>query len=258
MINADLPYYSATIRFLDRDPYRNRELLLALEYEPVSTVYLAWKGAAISGVSVRGPGPFNPDPDWLRIEASDAAAVHALLAQVELTPRLVLSIHRPWIGQLLQERYGLIPTGAGVYGYILEQAQLVAQAESTAQLLTAHDAELVEHSACGWTTSYFARLFSEGRRPWAILRDGKIVSRASSGYPHAESEEVVGVWTHPQWRGQGLARQLVYAVAADILQRFRYAIYSTTYDNLASQAVARSVGFQPSFAADSYQLPPAN
>lgn len=258
MMNAYLPHYSATIRFLDHDPYRNRELLLALEYEPVTTVFLAWDGAAISGVLVRGPGPFNPDPDWLRIEACDAAAVHALLAQVELTPRLIFSIHRPWIGQLLQQHYGLSPTGTGVYGYILERDQLVAQTEDTAQLLTARDAELVERSACGWTPGYFARLFSEGRRPWAILRDGKIVSRASSGYSHAESEEVVGVWTHPQWRGQGLARQLVYAVAADILQRFRYATYTTTYDNLASQAVARRVGFQPSFAADSYQLTPAN
>lgn len=258
MMNEYLPHYTATIRFLDRDPYRNRELLLALEYEPATRLHLAWDAGAISGVLVRGPGPFNPDPDWLRIEACDAAAVHTLMAQVELTPRLVFSIHRPWIGQLLREHYGLAPTGTGVYGYTLEHAQLVAHSPGAAQLLTARDAELVERSGCGWTPGYFARLFSEGRRPWAILRDGKIVSRASSGYPHAESEEVVGVWTHPHWRGNGLARELVYAVTADILQRFRYVTYTTTYDNLASQAVARAVGFQPSFAADSYQLPPAN
>jgi RimJ/RimL family protein N-acetyltransferase len=257
-MNEYLPHYADAIRFLDRDPYVNRELLLALCYEPVTSLRLAWAGGSVSGVLVRGPGPFNPDPDWLRIDARDADAVHALMAGVALEPRLVVSIHRPWIGRLLSERYGLRPTGAGVYGYIVERAQLSPPHASEARLLTASDSQLVEQSGCGWTQSYFARLFEEGRRPWAIVRDGRIVSRASSGYPYAESEEVVGVWTHPQWRGHGLARQLVRAVAADIVKRFHYATYTTTYDNLASQAVARAVGFQPNFAADSLQMPPAN
>ena len=33
-------------------------------------------------------------------------------------------------------------------------------------------------------------LFDERRHPWAIVREGRIVSRASSGYPAAGSEEV--------------------------------------------------------------------
>lgn len=257
-MNEYLPHYAEAIAFLDRDAYANRELLLALCYEPVTTLGLAWEGSAVAGVLVRGPGPFNPDPDWLRIEACDAAAVRTLLADINLTPRLVVSIHRPWIGRLLTQHYGLRRTGTGVYGYIIERHQLLAPVGSETRLLTIHDSALVEHSNCGWTRSYFARLFDEGRRPWAIVRDGTIVSRASSGYPYADSEEVVGVWTHPHWRERGLAQQIVHAVTADILERFRYATYTTTYDNLASQAVARAVGFQSSFAADSYQLPPAN
>lgn len=257
-MNEYLPHYADAIRFLDREPYVNRELLLALCYESVTSLRLAWSGAEVSGVLVRGPGPFNPDPDWLRLDALDETAVHTLLAGVAQEPRLVVSIHRPWIGRLLMQHYGLKLTGSGVYGYIIERPQLNEANPSEAQLLTERDSGLVERSNCGWSPGYFAWLFEEGRRPWVIVRDGRIVSRASSGYPYAECEEVVGVWTHPQWRGHGLARQVVQAVAADILERFHYATYTTTYDNLASQAVARAIGFQPSYAADSYQLPLAN
>ena len=59
--------------------------------------------------------------------------------------------------------------------------------------------------------------------------------------------------THERWRGRGLARALVRVVAADILERSHYAAYTTTYDNYASQAVARAVGFELCFAARSYQ-----
>jgi hypothetical protein len=48
---------------------------------------------------------------------------------------------------------------------------------------------------------------------------------------------------------------LVAALVADILERSRYAVYTTTYNNGASQAVARAVGFQPCFAATSYEHP---
>lgn len=253
-MNAHLPHYAAAIRFLERDAHANRELLLALQYEPVKDLRVAFRGAEVRGVLVRGAGPFNPDPDWLRLEALDVAAVDALLDGIVITPRLVLSVHRPAIGRHLAEHYGVRATGTGVYGYLLRRAGLILPATIEARLLTPRDSALVERSECGWSRGYFEQLFADSRRPWAVIREGLIVSRASSGYGQRDSEEVVGVWTDPRWRGQGLARGLVAAVAADILERMPYATYTTTYDNLASQAVARAVGFQPCFAADSYQL----
>jgi RimJ/RimL family protein N-acetyltransferase len=253
-MNACLPHYAAAVDFLSQDPHVNRELLLALRAEPIAKLQVAFRGGTAVGVLICGPGPFIPDPYWVRLDAQDEAALTTLMAEFAFTERHTLSIHRPWIGAVLGTRYGMQPNGTGVYGYLLDRTHLAIYHRPTVRALTPSDVRLVERSQCGWTVRYFERLFVAGRRPWAIVEDGAIVCRASSGYPDAYSEEVVGVWTHPRWRGRGLARQLVSAVSADILERMQYATYTTTYDNLASQAVARAVGFQLSFAADSYQM----
>lgn len=252
-MNEHLEHFPAAIEFLSRDRHANRELLLALQYEPVTALHVAFVAGAPTGVLVQGPGPFNPDPDWIRLDAGDETSVDELIQRISLDARLIVSVHRPWMTERLRTAYGLHPTGAGVYGYLIDRTQYVPPAQGTARLLTLDDIGLVERSACGWTRSYFERLFDEARHPWAIIRDGEIVCRASSGYCYADTEEVVGVWTHPQWRGRGLAQAIVRAVTADILQRFPYAAYTTTYDNQASQAVARAVGFQRCFAAASLQ-----
>jgi ribosomal protein S18 acetylase RimI-like enzyme len=204
---------------------------------------------------VRSPAPVSHGNEWIRIDADDDDAVHQLVAHVNLNEPLVFSIHRPWIGELLAAHYGLEATTSGMYGYLIDKTQLSHIPSSEPRLLTPNDVGLVERSVCGWTPAYFKRLMQEKRRAWVIVRDGQIVCRASSGFPHEQSEEVVGVWTHPRWRKRGFARVLVSALVADILERSRYAVYTTTYNNVASQAVARGVGFQPCFAATSYERP---
>jgi ribosomal protein S18 acetylase RimI-like enzyme len=253
-MNIHWPDYAAAVDFLQRDPLVNRELLLALRAEPIAKLHVAMRGSEAAGVLVCGPGPFIPDPYWVRLDARDEEALAVLMRDMPLTERHTLSVHRPWIGALLAECYGMHPNGSGVYGYFVDRTQLIRHSDPAVRALHPGDVGLVERSRCGWTRSYFQRLFALGRKPWAVIQDGTIVCRASSGYPDAYSEEVVGVWTHAQWRGRGLARKLVSAVAADILERVDYAAYTTTYDNLASQAVARSLGFQLHFAADSYQM----
>lgn len=255
-MNEDLPYFAAAVDFLKQDPLVNRELLLALHSEPIAKLDVALRHDQVIGVLICGPGPFIPDPFWIRLDASDAGALDDLMQGFTFTKRHTLSLHRPWIGATLAARYGMQPNGTGVYGYLVDREHLVKLPDASVRALRPQDAALVERSQCGWTRSYFQRLFTTGRRPWCVVRDGAIVCRASSGYPDGFSEEVVGVWTHPAWRGRGLARSLVSAVAADILERKQYAAYTTTYDNLSSQAVARAVGFQGCFAADSYQIRP--
>lgn len=254
LMNEHLRHYADALDYLNRDPYVNRELVLALRYEAVAALRVVFRGAAVAGVIVRGPGPFNPDPDWIRVDAEDAAALDELLLDFPIDRRDVVSIHRPWIGEALARSYAMRAIGTGVYGYLVDRDGLIPHPHPAIRRLSIKDTALVARSSCGWSRSYFERLFDEDREPWALIQDGQIVSRASSGYPHADSEEVVGVWTHPAWRGRGLARALVSAVAASIVDRMSCAAYTTTYDNLASQAVARAVGFQPCFAADSYQL----
>ena len=251
-MNQHLQNYAAAAEFLSRDPHANRELLIALLYEPLATVRVTWRNEAVAGALVRGPGPTALRPEWIRFDADDQDAVVALLDQRDFDDNAILSLHRPQFGDFVAQHFRLLPTGDGVYGYLVDRQSLLRPPGVPVRLLTPSDIGLVERSGCGWSRSYFMRLFQERRRPWAIVKDGMIVCRASSGYPHANSEEVVGVWTHERWRGRGLARALVAAVAADILERASFAAYTTTFNNHASQAVARAVGFQPCFTAYSY------
>jgi GNAT superfamily N-acetyltransferase len=246
--------HEAATAFLRRDAHANRELLLALRYEPMIHLQLAAHNGAITGVLVRGAGPFTPVANWIRLEAIDPAAVQALWTAIREPGQCTFSVHRAWIADLLIRESSLQPTGDGVLGYIVDRARLMMYDAHDPRLLTLADESLVERSRCGWSRSYFRQLISDGRRPWAIVRDGAIVCRASSGYLLDDAEEVVGVWTHPQWRGRGYARSIVSAVAADILDRHGYAAYTTTYANRASQNVARAVGFWSSFDAPSLRV----
>ncbi|HET7034045.1 MAG TPA: GNAT family N-acetyltransferase [Thermomicrobiaceae bacterium] len=74
-----------------------------------------------------------------------------------------------------------------------------------------------------------------------ILVDGEVVARART---EAESERAaeVGVETLPAYRRRGYARQVVASWAAATLRQGKVAYYSHTADNLASAAVARSLG----------------
>lgn len=253
-MSAAFPHQDAAIAFLSRDPHANREMLLTLRYQFAAALHTSLQDGVVRGVLLRGPGPLHSSPVWVRIDALDAEAAHDLLHAATLAPPMILSIHRPWIGELLEREYGWQPDGSGWFSYLVDREGLVEHRDIDVRLLDRSDARLVERSACGWSRAYFDHLFAEGRRPWVIVRDGRIVCRASSGYPHAESEEVVGVWTHEQWRGRGLARALVSAAAAEILTRCRYAAYTTTFDNPASQAVARAVGFEPCAIAHNYPI----
>lgn len=248
-----LATHIAAAEYLSHDAHRNRELLLALAYEPVSAVHVARRNDQVVGALVRGPGPVGLEAEWLRLDADTPQAVADLLTAELLSTNPIVSVHRPWLAKLLAEAYALVPTGDGVYGYLVDRRSLQLRFDPAVRLLEPDDERLVERSACGWSRTYFARLFDERRRPWAVVKDGAIVCRASSGYPDADSEEVIGVWTHPGWRGRGLAQALVAAVAADILQRAPFAAYTTTFSNAASQAVARAVGFERAFAAVSLQ-----
>ncbi len=242
---------AAAATFLRRDAHANRELLLALRYEPIVDLHLTTQAGIVTGVLLRGAGPFNPAPNWIRLDALDQAAARGLMAVLREPHRWIFSVHRAWIADLLMAEFGLRSTGDGVLGYLVDRARLTLHADHGARLLTPRDDALVQRSRCGWSLGYFRQLFADGRRPWAIVRDGAIVCRASSGYLVDDVEEVVGVWTHPQWRGRGFGRAIVSAVAADILERHAYAAYTTTYANQASQAVAQAVGFWRSFDAPS-------
>jgi GNAT acetyltransferase-like protein len=76
---------------------------------------------------------------------------------------------------------------------------------------------------------------------FAVVIEGHAVSIASSVRTSLTADEV-GVETAPAYRGLGYARQAVVAWARAIRSLNRIALYSTSWENLASQALARSLG----------------
>lgn len=75
---------------------------------------------------------------------------------------------------------------------------------------------------------------------FAKLVDGNAVSICFSSRIAVESHEA-GVETLPNFRGKGYAAEVVAAWAADIDKINRVPTYSTSWDNTASQAVARKL-----------------
>jgi hypothetical protein len=75
---------------------------------------------------------------------------------------------------------------------------------------------------------------------FAKLVDGNAVSICFSSRIAVESHEA-GVETLSDFRGKGYAAEVVAAWAADIYKMNRIPTYSTSWDNTASQAVARKL-----------------
>jgi len=83
---------------------------------------------------------------------------------------------------------------------------------------------------------------------FASVVDGCAVSICMSSRSTQAADEA-GVGTATGFRGRGLARTAVLAWAQAVRDRGRIPLYSTTWDNTASQALARSLGLIR-FAAD--------
>lgn len=73
--------------------------------------------------------------------------------------------------------------------------------------------------------------------------EGRMVA-AASAYPwHDPRLADIGVITLPDFRGRGLAKRVVSAIARDVLSRGREPQYRCQLDNVPSTALARSAGF---------------
>lgn len=93
----------------------------------------------------------------------------------------------------------------------------------------------------GWDLEALAREF-DGRAPFlAMIKDGVAVSTCFSARLTERAAEA-GVETLEAYRGRGYAPSVVAAWAHAIRATQRIPLYSTSWKNLASQAVARKLG----------------
>ena len=77
---------------------------------------------------------------------------------------------------------------------------------------------------------------------WGAFVDGRLVSVASSFFVGQQYEDI-GVATHAEHRGRGLAFACAAGLCADIVARGRVPSWSTSPDNHASLRVAEKLGF---------------
>ncbi|MBA3945294.1 MAG: GNAT family N-acetyltransferase [Herpetosiphonaceae bacterium] len=237
--NWHVPGYAVAYSWLARDYLSNLEMILVLLHESLATLLVVGTAPAIRGVLMKCAHPFRSG-DCYRIDALDSEVLNELMQHPAVEPSARWLVHRPWMQPILQQRYGIVPSGFGIRGFATTTASTIPR---DGRPLGGADRALVEWSDCGWSAADFDQLL-QGRRPWAIVHDDLIICRASAGYDTPWTAEVLGLWTHPAYRKRGLARSLVAAICDDILARKPIAAYSTTFENLASQHVARAVGLK--------------
>ena len=75
----------------------------------------------------------------------------------------------------------------------------------------------------------------------ALLQNGRAVSLCATVRTTGRADEA-GVDTHPEFRGRGFAGHVVAAWAGTVGRLGRIPLYSTSWENAASQAVARKLG----------------
>lgn len=91
-----------------------------------------------------------------------------------------------------------------------------------------------------------------GGRPEALLAVAgtHLVSRTDTPRKECQSWETSGVaavgnvYTHPAWRGQGLARLAASAVTAELLRRGLLVVLNVDQDNLPAISLYRQLGFR--------------
>jgi GNAT superfamily N-acetyltransferase len=96
----------------------------------------------------------------------------------------------------------------------------------------------------GWPADEWESLLRGGLGPWSLAVEGeRAVSVCHCARLSAQAAEA-GVWTHPRYRGQGLAAAVTASWARQLKDSGRALFYSTSSDNLSSQRVAARLGLR--------------
>lgn len=110
--------------------------------------------------------------------------------------------------------------------------------EPRAVAIGEHNAELLLGRLDEWRPDVAA-----GLPMFAAIRDGRAVSICAT-VKASEWAHAAGVETLPAYRGQGLAAQAVAAWGAAVQSLGATAFYGATFDNVASQGVARTLDLE--------------
>jgi GNAT superfamily N-acetyltransferase len=139
------------------------------------------------------------------------------------------------------------PLGVSVSPYFLVAPPLPGT--RTAHILrsdAAPDAGLRRLNPGGWEPDEWDDLLAGTLGPWAMaLAGGRVVSICHTPVVMTARAAECGVWTHPDYRGQGYAGAVTGAWAALLWPSGRALFYSTSAGNQASLRVAARLQLRP-------------
>ncbi len=96
-----------------------------------------------------------------------------------------------------------------------------------------------------WEPDEWAQLLDGQLGPWVMaVRDGQVISICHTPVSRARGAEA-GVWTRPEFRGQGHAAAVTAAWAALMRPTGRHLFYSIARGNVSSQRVAARLRLRP-------------
>jgi RimJ/RimL family protein N-acetyltransferase len=148
--------------------------------------------------------------------------------------------------QLLKNSSGLVELSAGPSYVIPVETAFVSAAEiqrsdgENTEALRSHVAKRADWSAKEWNL-LLDGLFG----PWAVASIGGQVIAICHSARLTDRGAEAGVWTDPEFRGQGHAAAVTAAWASLLAPSGRHLFYSTSATNLSSQRVAARLNLHP-------------
>jgi ribosomal protein S18 acetylase RimI-like enzyme len=237
-------------RFLCAHELTNANLLWVLEQEPgVEVVLDDEEGPGALALLLRPPTgewqrPKFPDLRRLWLEAGDRERARAVLRRVPGAEVLYARIHREWLNQVLAERYRLEPIEELVYfradlrGFRPRVPFLVALEEAPKPDV----ADLLVET--GRTTAAVQALVKRCGGVYVARVAGVPVGVCCVNAKTAGVSEILALYVVEAVRRRGVGQSLVSVAAEAVRAHGRIPTYCTHHDNLASQALVRSVGFE--------------
>lgn len=136
------------------------------------------------------------------------------------------------------------------FGYTFESVQMlyngeIPDAEGLEECKRVREEDipaLLELTAIVYPNYFRAGTVSLGPY-FAVWRDGKVAAMAGTRLSFPGYRELSTVCTHPDYRGQGLARKLSIRVIQEIMRNGEKPFLHTESDNSSAQKLYQSIGF---------------
>lgn len=178
---------------------------------------------------------------------NDAAALWDVLRDVEGWEAVNVPLDvGPALAELIRRETGITPWLCEEIYYI-PKGPLPKPANAAVRRLTAADEPLMEAATdalgmAGWRFGSAAALIAQGFAAGAIT-GGRLVSVAFTSARTKRHAEI-GIVTHRNWRGRGLATAAAAHICADVVADGQIPVWSTAIDNDASRRIAAKLGFR--------------